>query len=359
MADLSASQKVEVQALWDGTQLKRGSEEAERSIEDLARVFDTETDQIRRSLDDMDRGVQDTLGSGGSLDRAQPALQAQGTRTAEVGSEIGQEFTQNMAEGFNSGDFTQVVADTFANLGAIIGPLGLGFVVGATLVKNMIQGAKDKAEDFQAAVDTIFESVEARAGEAQAKVRRRMVQAFTFDDAVKAAGGTDSVEDSFQILIDKSREIGVPWQALLKVYRQGITPATQSIVDRIEAIKKESILVRNEMGLEKEIWTDTTRLADEMLTSIQDRDKQLQQGATAKKAEGDWMYGMARDGITSADAMERYGRAAQRARGDVEKNKDDTKETARAMREAAEAASRYAAAVGHAAARRLPDSIGG
>jgi len=316
MADLTASQKIEVQALWDGTQLKRGSEEAERSIEDLARVFDTETDQIRRSLDDMDRATQDTLGSGGSLDRAAPDLQAQGSRTAEIGSEIGQEFGQNMSEGFSSGDIAGTVADTFAALSGAAGVAGIGVLVGATLVKGMITGANEKKQEFIDDVDSLFTSIEVRAGEAQAKIRRKMVNAFDFQTALeKISGGT--AQEGYKELLKISEEVGVPWQKLLELFRKGITPATKATYDILKDQATATLDGATALGRSRQLEKEKGTAAGEFLETVKLQNSELRTAATLGKANADYLFAIARDGNMSADAMERYAAAAERAQAAI------------------------------------------
>ena len=313
MADLTASQKIEVQALWDGTQLQRGSEEAERSIEDLARVFDTETDQIRRALDDMDRATQDTLGAGGSLDRAAPDLQAQGSRTAAIGEEIGQEFGQNMSEGFSSGDIGGTVADTFAALAAAAGPAAIGVLVGATLVKNMIAGAEQRRQEFIDDVDSLFTSIEARAGEAQRKIRARMVNAFDFQTALeKISGGT--AQEGYKQLLEVSEQVGVPWQKLLELFRKGIVPATQSTYDILKDQATATLDGATALGRSRQLEKEKGTAAGEFLDTVKLQNDELRTAATLGKANADWLFSMARDGVMSADAMERYAAAAEKAR---------------------------------------------
>ena len=101
----SSAYTVKLQALWDNTDLKKGSAEAETAIEDLAREFSTTTDSIKADLNTLDTSFRSSLGSSGTMSTsADEGITSTKDKLKHAGSEAASEFTQNFGEAIKQGD---------------------------------------------------------------------------------------------------------------------------------------------------------------------------------------------------------------------------------------------------------------
>lgn len=261
MAD---TKQIEVQALWDGTKFEAGTREAEASMEALADSVEASSEAIQDSLDRMDDGINSTLGTGGTFSKSVDDVEASGSRMSDVGGEVGAEFSENLSEGFQSGDFVGVALETFASLTAAIGPLGIGFGVGALIVNNMIQGAKDRRAAFVESVSSIFSELEIRAQTSANEIRNQIIKTFDFTSTVERVGGGVGVEGAFQTGMERIRLItdatGVSMSALIDYMQTGVDK-TGTIEDALEAVDDDMKLLGSHVSLFNLGVTDTGKAA--------------------------------------------------------------------------------------------------
>lgn len=224
MAD---SRQIEIQALWDGTRLKTGTEQAETSVEALARAVDDSSDSMRRSLQSIDDGVSSTLGPGGTFDRSVDDVETSGSRMKDVGSEIGSEFAENIGEGIRSGDIGGTILETFTSLGPALGVVGIGIAVGAGLINGMIRGAKEARAEFLAAVNGIFEQTEIRARTTNERIRKEILEAFTFESVLTELGGDEGVAGGVKKVDWLVKNLGVDFNEVVEILRGDLNPANR------------------------------------------------------------------------------------------------------------------------------------
>lgn len=152
----SSTYQVKIQALWDNTKIKLGSNEAEAAIKSLADEFDTTTDQIRSDLNSLDSALSTDLT--GSFKRTASDVEAEGGKLKATGREIGGEFAENIGEAFRSGDVGGAITETFTSLGPALGLAGVAIGAGAAVVTGLVKGMQAEREKIRQAGIAAFEA---------------------------------------------------------------------------------------------------------------------------------------------------------------------------------------------------------
>lgn len=175
---MAAVPPIEVSAIWDGTRLKAGTEEAERAVESLADNIDTSSDEIKRSLD----SIEATADSAGTSLKSVDDISLSG-----VGQEVEQADSKMKALGQTASeeipgamtDLSDSAADAATGLSTAFATLGpAGIAVGAVLagigiMMRKSQEAKEKfTADAQAWTDAYIEGL----GKITAATRRAKLE---------------------------------------------------------------------------------------------------------------------------------------------------------------------------------------
>jgi hypothetical protein len=153
-------------------------DKTERAFKESERAADRWSDRLDREADEAGRGVKGRL---------------RGT-----GSEIGAEFSENIGEGFRSGDFKGVVLETFTSLGPALGVAGLALGAGAAIISSMIQGAEEQAEKLRQLGRDIL-----------GYVQDGMYDQAEKEAVVAKALGFDSIEEALPRLVEVADRAGV------------------------------------------------------------------------------------------------------------------------------------------------------
>lgn len=153
-------------------------DKTERAFKESERAADRWSDRLDREADEAGRGVRGRL---------------RGT-----GTEIGAEFSENIGEGFRSGDFKGVVLETFTSLGPALGVAGLALGAGAAIISSMIAGAEAQAEKLRQLGRDILGYVE-----------DGMLDQAEKEAIVAKALGFDSIEEALPRLAEVADRAGV------------------------------------------------------------------------------------------------------------------------------------------------------
>lgn len=303
---------IAIQALWDGTKLKAGTEESERAVEALADSVETASDQMRASLQSIDDGVTSTLGPTGTFSRSVDDVEVEGGRLSEVGSEVGAEFAANLQEGVASGDLKGSLLDTFSGLGAAAGATGqlglaaagVGVLLGATLIKGLSQAAEERRAEFVAAVNEGFQSIEVKARSTFKEIRGELLSTFDFKALLEDLGEGDPTVALGKIQ-DAAEAINKPFNELVDVLRGDINKENQDTLKALQQQSKEIDYQVQGKGSMIDVLTDEAKLAGDLLDYTRNRKEQLRETTDLARAERDYLQ-------QSADAAERIAAATDR-----------------------------------------------
>ena len=319
---------MEVQALWDGTKLKAGTEEAEASVEALADSVEAASDSMRASLDSIDDGVSSTLGPGGSFSTSVDNVEDEGGRMTEVGSEVGAEFAANLAEGVNSGDMVGSVTDTFSGLSAAaaatgnIGLIaaGVGAVFGATIIRGITNAVTAREQAVVDAMNGIMEGVVSSAATGMKAVREAMLAEFDITEQLKrlSESGDDAAE-GWAVVEDLSKATGEHTNVILDALAGKINPATDRFREKLLAVEDEGTKIGSGFYEMSQFMSETAKQADRTTVVLGDTERALEGAERGAEGLAGWMErnkvlseGTKEANERSADALERAEAAITR-----------------------------------------------
>lgn len=327
--------RITLRALYDGTQLKQGTTEAETHLEALERATADTSDDINRSLRSIDDGVSSTLGSGGTFDRAVDDVETSGRRMKDIGSEVGSEFAENIGEGIRSGDIGGSILETFTSLGPALGVAGIGIAAGAGIINGIISGFRDRRAELIENVSSMFSEIEVKATDTAATIQKAIRDTYTFKDVVAEVGGGDETA-GMKNVEQAAAAIGVDFNAIVDVLRGAWNPAAQRTLALLQAQSTETETIVKGAGRGATSLTDQAQLAQTILDLSQARRDSQSDTTRLLLRERDYVRGTA---------------------GDIGKVADDAERVASANERAAAAAQRMADAYRTAAQQRLPDNL--
>lgn len=325
---------IEAKVMWDGTEFKAGTLEAESDVERMADAVDLAADQMRASLSSIDDGVSNTFGPSGSFDTAAGDIESTGgARMAEAGSEVASEFGSNLAEGIASGDTSATVIDSVTGLGATIASAGgvlaftgIGALIGGALVSGIVNKAKASAQAITDSVNTAFEAIEIKAKTTNAEIRRQFEQTATITGLYTELGGEGGPEAGFLKLAEYADDFGASAEDAANLINGEMTPGAKFLQEQIKLagdnaeelatqtangdvfLSKQTV---NASALNKLIEAENASRARTLALAQSTRD-----GLADQKVEQDKLNPVAADHADtaerSADATERSAAAMER-----------------------------------------------
>jgi len=285
---------VEVKAMWDGTDLVTGTQQAEQSVEDLAREVDYAADSMRRSLQSIDDGVSSTLGSSGSINSTFDDFESHGTnRMGEAGAEVASEFGSNLAEGIASGDTSATVLDSLTGLGATVAAsggllafAGIGALVGGALVSGVVNRIKQADQAITDAINSSFQAIEVKARQSNKVIMQAYQDTLTFKDTITAVGGGDA-QAGFEKLADYAGRFGFEVEDAVNLINREMTPGAKGLRDAMAEVSTniDDYVTRLHDG---DVVLDNVVTGASALNRLIDEQRQKQQGTLdILKAERD------------------------------------------------------------------------
>lgn len=227
---------LRVRALWDGTQLDAGTKDAAASVDGLEAAVKTSTASMDASLKTLDTGVQTTLGSSGtfvkSADETAVGLTSRTSKFKAVGSDLGASVAQGAASGLSGPEQIANVGQSLASLLAFTGVGGaiaaVGVGLGTKLITDLIAGVDAKAKEFTEAFNDLFSAVEVEAEDSMREVKKSILDAFTFEQALEELGGEDGLAGGLRKVESLVAATGVEFNDIVDIIRGKINPANQN-----------------------------------------------------------------------------------------------------------------------------------
>lgn len=304
---------IEVKALWDGTQLKAGTQESERYIDSLADAVDDSSDAMRRSLDSIDDSVSSTFsGSSSTFGRAVSDVENDGQRLGGIGSEIGSEFSENIGEGIRSGDIAGSVTETFTSLAGSLGVVGIGIAVGAGFINGAIKGAQATRQAFVDAVNEAFNSIEVKANQSSAAIAKAYTRTLTFKKTLEDIGGGDALK-GFEKLQGIAEDLGVSVDDVVLLLQGRMTEGAKRVRDAMievnDTLDDSGQAIRESNGVLSDVQQSAATLNTYYQRNLDVKRKTVELLQTESRYAAD--IAIAND--RSAGSAERYANALSRA----------------------------------------------
>lgn len=231
---------------------------------------DFNTRQVEAELSDVDDAFRDSSRAADrwsrdvrdAADDAADGIRRDG-RFADVGREVGDEFSENIGEAFRSGDYVGALTETFTSLGPSLGKIGLGIGaaigVGAAIVANI----QARQEEIRQMGRTIFDALQDGYME-QAEKENLLTEAF----------GTDDLDEAYRLLAKRAKGLGVKTGDLFKEITSGGRASTD--LDEIERrylaldrkVKEEGLAPRGPALAELNAWRSYWEQVDKVRESI-------------------------------------------------------------------------------------------
>jgi hypothetical protein len=314
---------VEVKALWDGNELKQGTEEGARAVEDFAREVDTAAEDINASLKSVDDGVSSSLASGGTLDQG----------TDQASSSL-KDFADNAKEEVPGAmlDMQDGVASAASGIAAALAPMGAGGLViasvlaGFTILKTR---ADEAAQAMRDQINTALGAIEVKARTTNAAIERMYEKQLTFEQTLERMGDGDATK-GYERIAGYAETLGVETEAVVAYIQGRMTPATERVADLLARHNRELAESGDKLRENWGTMTEQQVVAGTLgRLAAQERDVRDRTLAIEKDAR-DYL----RD---QADASDRLAENSRRIA-------DDSRRGADANRTAAEQMERWAAA---------------
>jgi hypothetical protein len=206
--------EIEIGVTADTKPFVTNTKKAQQTLEDFGDALDDVARDGAQSAEKIERSFKDTANAVNNVGKD---IKSQ-SNLGNVGSEIGQEFSQNFGEAVRGGDPAGAIAETFTSLGPAFGIAGVAAAAGAGIILGVIKGAQEKAAEFKAAVEeitsaafdaTVDLAAEAGIGAVLAFQRAWESNAIQ-EDQVRKALGVDSAAEALNELSRIAGLTGIP-----------------------------------------------------------------------------------------------------------------------------------------------------
>jgi len=316
---------------YDATEVARGVDQTENDLASLERSTAASADSIDDSLSQVGDTASTTFDQGGDFDRA--LTDAEGTATSK-GAAIGQGVSQGVEEGIQTGDWGGAIQNTLSSVAGALPGIGLAVGIGASLATGVFLGMKRAADqrrqEFVDAVNKAFQQIEVRAKQSTKSINQAYLETLTFKDTLAQLGGGDE-SAGFSLVARQAETLGVNVEDVINLINGQLTPGALVLRDHMADVaanmKNSGQAIREANGVLSEQQQTAATIAGWIDVQNKKHDLTVDMLIAERDAARD-IAGYQAGAAGSAEAM-------------------------------AAAAERYAAAIGRAAARRLPTSIGG
>lgn len=324
MADVTKT--IAIQALWDGTKFKAGTLEAAAAVDSLQQEVSASTETMESALGELGAKADAELGTTipSAADKAVVGLTTRASKFKSVGADLGTELVAGTASGVSASSqvanlgtsLSTLLALSVGSATGIAGALGLGLGVG--LIKNMIDGANARKEEFVASVTESFKAIEVNARDSFRDIRKEMIATFDFKALTEELGGGDA-----GLGLDKLRagaeQLNVPFEQLAQVLRGDIRPSNRYILDLLKEQADNYHIIGDEIAgpIAKGV-TGEQKAAQELLNFADDRIAKLRETGRLVKAEQESMRVNRDLAVDTANAQERTASATERQLAAIE-----------------------------------------
>lgn len=163
---------------FDAKDAKAGADEIADSLEGIGDVLDGVSQKVDGHLDAVERRFRRSAQNiGESTDKVKKETKGD---LAVVGGELGEEFIQNFGESLSSGDIGGVITDTLGGALSGLDRLGsraakavaagfAGIGIGVIVAQSIVDGIKQRQQEFNDALQGIFDAIDEKTGEVQRK----------------------------------------------------------------------------------------------------------------------------------------------------------------------------------------------
>jgi hypothetical protein len=331
---------VEWAAKWNDDELVTGATTTKAALASLADSTDTASAEMKASLASVGTTADTELGTTvpTAADKAAVGLTTKASKFKAVGSELGTELAQGVGAGIDPATSAVNVGSSLSGLLAATATSGVGIAaavglgLGVALVKNMVEGAKERSEAFVKQVDSTMAEVEVNVRQSAARIKQNIFDAFTIEEAIEEL---KALGLEFTDVRNLTEGLNVPFTEVVEIIRGDINPANRDTLK----ILQEQAGVRTEInGLYangRSVASDEAKIAQDLLGLSKDR------VSSNKEAYG-W------EKLTQ-EAMGRQEYLAKQTGKELGDNVALASDLAYQMALAADAAERIGLAVGNAA----------
>jgi len=301
----------EIRFLYNGDEVKLGTEATKAALADLAAQAELAGQDISSSLTDVNTTATTELGTTlpSTVDASAVSLTDKASKFKAVGTELGQALSGAVSSGAGGPEAVANVGTSMVGLLAAtaktakgVGAL-VGIGIGVALIKNMIDGVKAERAAFVAEVDSTFNAVEVNAKQSLRRMRKDLIDTFTVKESIdqlKDLGiGVSEIEEL-------TRELGVPFTEIVEILRGDINPGNRDTLEILKRQGQELNDLRGTHGGIADTLDDQEELAAKLVGLSDKRVKSNQEAYGWLKLEREAMGAVAADAERAAAAIERW-----------------------------------------------------
>lgn len=314
MASSNAERRVTLRALFDSTEMRRGADDSERALKDLERTTDQTTDSMNRSLRTVDDGVSSSIGRGGALDRGLDDGQEKMTEFSDTAREEIPNALLDMQDG---------VDGAMEGLAGAFGTLGPAGTIVATVLAGaavMVSKSKQKWAEYYAGVSGVLSQLEIDATTSVKNIKKQMTDLADESARIGAfdpSGNNDWAAGMAEVA-KQANALGIDTSKLVKLYVEGVNPQTRDTYKLLQAMTHQQETYNSATGY---TWKLHTELADTALDIVKNVDAEAQRRKDILNdaiITRNSMLDIGDYTRASAEAMERYATASERAKRALE-----------------------------------------
>lgn len=287
---------IEVQALWDGTRLTAGVTGATDDLNKLAAATDVASQDISTSLEGVGTTATTEFGTTvpAAVDASAVGLTTKSAKFKAVGTELGTSLAQGVGAGVSAPEAAAGAAQSVSSLLAVTAKTGVGIAaavglgLGVAIVKGLVGGAAERKQEVIDAYNDLFEGIEVTAESSARKIRQSIIDAFTFETALKEFGGGD-IDEAFRRIEELATLTGEDMDDIASIIQVGITPATKDAAQSLAEIAGYTFDMKLGTGQTVGIMAEQSGWAKRILDSARDttaeQDKLLEQKLIERDAQ--------------------------------------------------------------------------
>lgn len=225
---------------FDSKDAKKGADEVADSLEGIGDALDGVSAQVDKGMDAVERRMHrgaDEIGKSTEKIKDETKRDVGG-----VGSELGGEFIQNFGESLSSGDLGSVVFDTLGGALSGLDRLGTraakavmaGFAavgIGAVVAQSILDGIKERQQEFNDALSSIFDAIDEKTGQVQ---RKAVI------DAALTQLGEGNLAVGQQRAMEMADRLGVSYEDLGSMLAGEVNPQLDAMRQKVLEISQIS-----------------------------------------------------------------------------------------------------------------------
>lgn len=265
----------------------RGTQQADRALEELATGSEADLDRMARSAkdaaDDIERAFEGAARDSRAAFRkvgqdAGDEMRQSGVKETfgEAGGEVGAEFASNLGESLASGDVTSIAKDTAGGLvsafAGIAGPIGIGLAGVATVATSVFAKMQAEAEARTARIAAITGAIFDELSQSVTDSISEMTRGQAYQEFVKGFSKNGDLGEGMREMQTLAKRAGVGVGEIAAAFVNG-GPAAEALKKRLATIRADGTTIAVTSRTTTKNISDSAKAAGDLAGRIGEADQ--------------------------------------------------------------------------------------